>query len=588
MLDNLLLGLMAALQWKQFLFMILGTVIGLWVGVLPGLGGPVAMAILIPFTFTMDPLSALLMLASISVGAAFGGSVTSILLNIPGEASSAATAYDGYPMAQQGKAKVAMGLSAGASMVAGIVGVLILMFAAEPVAKAALAFGPAENFALAVLGLTVVAVASLGSTLKGLAMGALGISISLIGVDSFSEWSATRSAASICSMASASCRSMVGLFAITELTTHDHRRRHGRQGRQARRLAVGRLLGHLQISVRADPEHAVRRFHRGHSGTWRDGREFPRLQRRHAHLQASRAFGKGAPEGVIAPEASNNSCIPTSLIPALTLGIPGGATAAILLVAVTLQGLRPGPMLFTSNPELIWGFYMGLLIGAIMATILYLMMIPWFAMITLVRIELMAPMLLIITLFGAYANERSMMDVFVAIGVRPVRLFRQAARLSADQPGDRTDPRQARRRLVSPGAADFRSRLFGVRAAPAVGGDLRHLPCAGVVAGREEAHRQRRRRSHVTLKEGQGMEASEIKKLLDAKLSRERAQGIADRAGQGAEPADRPAGRGAAAQGVHQDGDRAAAARDGLCRRPLRRHGQSDCDIWRRARAASR
>ncbi len=127
------------------------------------------------------------------------------------------------------------------------------------------------------------------------------------------------------------------------------------------------------------------------------------------------AFGKGAPEGVIAPEASNNSCIPTSLIPALTLGIPGGATSAILLVAVTLQGLRPGPMLFTSNPELIWGFFMGLLLGALMATVLYLVMIPWFALITIVRVELMAPMLLIVTLFGAYANERNVMDVFVAI-----------------------------------------------------------------------------------------------------------------------------------------------------------------------------
>src|SRR5262249_54015040 len=131
--------------------------------------------------------------------------------------------------------------------------------------------------------------------------------------------------------------------------------------------------------------------------------------------QHPEAFGKGAPEGVIAPEASNNSCIPTSLIPALTLGIPGGATSAILLVAVTLQGLRPGPMLFTSSPQLIWGFFMGLLIGAIIATVLYLVMIPWFALITLVRIELMAPMLLIITLFGAYANERNIMDVFVAI-----------------------------------------------------------------------------------------------------------------------------------------------------------------------------
>src|SRR5436305_13644725 len=179
MIDHLSLGLTAALQVKQFLFMVLGTVIGLWVVVLPGLGGPVAMAILIPFAFAMDPLSALLILASVSVGAAFGGSVTSILLNIPGEASSAATAYDGYPMAQQGKAKVAMGLSAGASMVAGIVGVIILMFASQPVAKAALAFSPAEYFALAVLGLTVVSVAAIGSTAKGLAMGGIGIGNSL-------------------------------------------------------------------------------------------------------------------------------------------------------------------------------------------------------------------------------------------------------------------------------------------------------------------------------------------------------------------------------------------------------------------------
>src|ERR1700745_59220 len=129
MLDNLLLGLMAALQWKQFLFMVVGTVIGLWVCLLPGLGGPVAMAILIPFTFSMDPLSSLLMLASISVGAAFGGSVPSILLNIPGEASSAATAYDGYPMAQQGKAKAAMGLSAGASMAGGGAGGAVFVLA---------------------------------------------------------------------------------------------------------------------------------------------------------------------------------------------------------------------------------------------------------------------------------------------------------------------------------------------------------------------------------------------------------------------------------------------------------------------------
>ena len=415
MADNLLLGLMAALQWKQFLFMIIGTVIGLWVGVLPGLGGPVAMALLIPFTFTMDPLSALLLLASVSVGAAFGGSITSILLNIPGEASSAATAYDGYPMAQQGKAMVAMGLSASASMVAGIVGVLILMFASEPVAKAAVAFSPAEYFALAILGLTVVSVAALGSTIKGLAMGALGIAISLIGVDSILGAERYTFGSLYLLDGISFVPVMIGLFAITELIVMILE-----GGTIAR---SGKLEGSLWDGFWGTFKHpftltqstafgAFIGIIPGLGATAANFLAYSIAMRTSKHPER---FGKGTPEGVIAPEASNNSCIPTSLIPALTLGIPGGATAAILLVAVTVQGLRPGPMLFTSNPELIWGFFMGLLIGALMATVLYLIMIPWFALITLVRIELLAPMLLIIALFGAYANERNMMDVFVAI-----------------------------------------------------------------------------------------------------------------------------------------------------------------------------
>jgi putative tricarboxylic transport membrane protein len=318
-------------------------------------------------------------------------------------------------MAQQGKAKVAMGLSAGASMVAGIVGVIILMFASVPVAKAALAFSPAEYFALAILGLTVVSVAALGSTLKGLAMGALGLAISLIGVDSIlgTERYAFGSVYLLDGISFVPV--MVGLFAITELTTMIIE-----GGTIAR---AGKLEGSLWDGfwgtfkypftlIQSTAFGAFIGVIPGLGATAANFLAYSVAMRTSKHPER---FGKGTPEGVIAPEASNNSCIPTSLIPALTLGIPGGATAAMLLVAVTLQGLRPGPMLFTSNPELIWGFFMGLLIGAIMATVLYLVMIPWFALITLVRIELMAPMLLIVTLFGAYANERSMMDVFVAI-----------------------------------------------------------------------------------------------------------------------------------------------------------------------------
>ena len=293
MLDHLILGLTAALHLKQFLFMIAGTVIGLWVGVLPGLGGPVAMAILIPFTFSMDPLSALLMLASISVGAAFGGSITSILLNIPGEASSAATAYDGYPMAQQGKAKVAMGLSAGASLAAAIVGVLILMFASGPVAKAALAFSPAEYFALAILGLTVVSVAALGSTIKGLAMGALGLAISLIGIDSI--LGAERYTFGFVYLLDgiSFVPVMVGPVRDHRAHQHDPGRRHHRQGGKAGGIAVGWIPGHVPLSVHADPEHRGRRLPRHDPRHRRDGGEFPRLQRGAAILEASRAVRQG-------------------------------------------------------------------------------------------------------------------------------------------------------------------------------------------------------------------------------------------------------------------------------------------------------
>ena len=492
MLDNLIVGLSAALQLKQFLFMVLGTVIGLWVGVLPGLGGPVAMAILIPFTFAMDPLSALLMLASISVGAAFGGSVTSILLNIPGEASSAATAYDGYPMAQQGKAKVAMGLSAGASMAAAIIGVLILMFASGPVAKAALAFSPAEYFALAILGLTVVSVAALGSTTKGLAMGALGIAISLIGIDSILGVERYTFGFVYLLDGISFVPVMVGLFAITELTSMIL---EGGTIAKAGRLEGSLWDGFLDTFrypftlIQSTAVGAFLGMIPGIGATAANFLAYSVAQRSSKHPER---FGKGAPEGVIAPEASNNSCIPTSLIPALTLGIPGGATSAILLVAVTLQGLRPGPMLFTSNPQLIWGFFMGLMVGAVMATVLYLIMIPWFALITIVRIELMAPMLLIITLFGAYANERNVMDVFVAIvfGLFGYFLRRHGYPLISLVIG-----------LILGKLAEgsFHQALMisdhdysGFRSPSDVGGDLRVLPCAYPLAGAQEAPRSGR------------------------------------------------------------------------------------------------
>jgi len=414
-LSSLALGLGALGSPENLLVIVIGTVIGLWIGVLPGLGATSAMAILIPFTFAMEPLPALLLLASISVAGAFGGSVTSILMNIPGDASAAATAYDGYPMAQQGKARVAMGLSVGASFVGGAVGVVLLATLSEPIARVAVAVGPADSFALGILGLVVVAAASSGDTLKALLMGCLGLGISFIGQDSV--LGQTRYAfGSIYLEAGIDFVTVtIGLFAITEII---FMMRSG--GTIAR---GGRLSGSLWEGLAGTFRHpralwgsvsvgAVIGIIPGVGATAANFLSYSIAQRTSRRPEL---FGRGSPEGVIAPEASNNSCIPTSFIPALTLGIPGGATAAILLVAVTIHGIRPGPMLFQSDPALVYGFFAGLMLATLAAAVLCVLMIPWFALVTVVRVELMAPVLLVVSLAGAYAAQRSLADVFVAI-----------------------------------------------------------------------------------------------------------------------------------------------------------------------------
>ena len=415
MLDTIVLGLSAAATFENLLVIVIGSVIGLWIGVLPGLGATAAMAILIPFTFAMNPLPALLLLASISVAGAFGGSVTSILMNIPGDASAAATAYDGYPMAQQGRARVAMGLSVGASLVGGAVGVVLLATLSEPIAKVAVAVGPADNFALGILGLTIVAAASSGNTLKALLMGGLGLGISFIGQDTVLGKTRYAFGSLYLEAGIDFVTVTIGLFAITEIIFMMRAGGTIARGGELKGSLWEGLIGTLKypsalwgsISV-----GAVIGIIPGVGATAANFLAYSIAQRTSRNPEL---FGKGSPEGVIAPEASNNSCIPTSFIPALTLGIPGGATAAILLVAITIHGIRPGPMLFQSSPELVYGFFAGLMIATVVAAALCIVMIPWFALITVVRVELMAPVLIVISLAGAYAAQRSIADIFVAI-----------------------------------------------------------------------------------------------------------------------------------------------------------------------------
>ena len=411
----LLNGFLTAGHWYNLLVIALSTLVGLWIGVIPGLGPIMAMAILFPFTFLMDPLAGLLMLASIHVAGTYGGSVSAIMINVPGEPASAATTFDGYPMARQGKVRVALGLSVTASLIGALVGSAALILAAKPLVDIALKFGPAEYFALAVLGLCVVAVASRGATLKGLMMGCLGLAISFIGTDEVLGFPRFTFGIIELEAKIGIVPVLIGLFAISELMELML------QGGMI--SESGKLSGSLWDGIKDTFRHPMALLRGLGVGIFCGlvpgvGAVTANLLAyivEHRVARDPSRFGKGAPEGVIAPEASNNACIHAALIPTLSLGIPHSAGSALVLVAVTIHGLRPGPMLFSGSGELVYGFFAGLLIGAAMFFIMGLAFTRWFSILTVISTRLLAPMLLVVGLVGAYAAGNSFVDVIYAV-----------------------------------------------------------------------------------------------------------------------------------------------------------------------------
>src|SRR3954452_24583731 len=408
MLEDLPIGLWSRLGLQDLLIMFLATLAGLFVGVVPGLGPITAMALLIPFTFTMNPLSALLALASISVAANCSGSFTSILLNVAGATSAAATCFDGHPIARQGRATVAIGLSIGASFFAAVFGVVLVMAIAEPLIDLALAFGPPEYFALAAIGLTFVASLSQKSIAKGLMMAALGLWLSTIGVDAVvGEMRFTFGLLDL-QDGIGLVPVMTGIFAITEIMLWIQER-----GTISK---VGRLEGSVWQGIFDTFRYPVALLRSTLVGCWigivpgvgATAASFLAYEVEKRASKTPERFGHGAPEGVIAPEAANNSAISASLAPALMLGIPGGATTALLLVALQVHGIRPGTLLFSSQPGLVYGFLVGLLIGAVMFTLVSVFCARVLALVTLVRAELLAPIFLVISFAGVFAQDQKL------------------------------------------------------------------------------------------------------------------------------------------------------------------------------------
>ncbi|GAB3041368.1 tripartite tricarboxylate transporter permease [Sediminivirga luteola] len=416
MIENLQLGIETAVSPENLLWCFIGVLLGTIIGLLPGLGSATGVAILLPVTLTFEPVTALIMLAGIYYGSQYGASTSSILISTPGDSSSVVLTLDGYQMARKGRAGAALALSAIASFVAAILSLIGLITLAGPIARFALNFGPAENLAVMLLGLATIVSFAGSNVLRGVTMAAAGILVSLVGVASgFSTARFTFGSANLLSGLDF-IAVMIGIFAVGEVL---HQIRRG--GERPIRAGFRDLL-----VTRAELRRAAAPSLRGTGVGFATG-VLPGAGATLASFiaygiekQVSRfrtQMGKGAPEGVAAPEAANNAAANASFIPTLALGIPGSGTTAVLLGAFVIFGLQPGPLLFEQEPRLVWGLLLSFFIGNLILLVLNLPLAPVFAQLLRIPYPYLYPFVLMMSFIGAFAlgnNTFTMAVVFFA------------------------------------------------------------------------------------------------------------------------------------------------------------------------------
>jgi putative tricarboxylic transport membrane protein len=414
-LQNLGLGFSVALQPAVLLYAFVGCVVGTIVGVLPGVGPLAGISLLLPATFGLTATNAIVMLAGIYYGAMYGGSTTSILMRIPGEAASVMTCIDGYAMARKGRAGAALAIAAVGSFIAGTVSVVALMLLAPPLAGFALRFGPPEYFALLLLGLLVLAYMSGGSMVKSLAMAVLGLLLGMIGIDQMSGY--FRFSYGIVELGDGLgvVPIAVGLFGIAEvLATAGQEvppqvlkpklrellpsRREWRESV----LPIGRgtVLGFL-IGIIPGSAHIISSF---------VSYAVERRLSRHPE-----EFGEGAVAGVAGPESANNAATSGAFVPMLALGVPSGPIPAVMLAALMVHGVSPGPLLIKEQPALFWGFIASMYVGNLILLALNLPMVGLFVNVLRVPYSLLYPSIIMFCVVGVYAVNGSVVDVWIAI-----------------------------------------------------------------------------------------------------------------------------------------------------------------------------
>jgi putative tricarboxylic transport membrane protein len=418
-LANVVQGLGVALLPINLLYCFIGVFIGTLVGVLPGIGPVTAMSLLLPVTLSGTPEAGIIMMAGIYYGSMYGGSTTSILVNIPGEATSVVTCLDGHQMALQGRAGPALGMAAMASFIAGTLAVVGLMLVAPSLARVAVAFGPAEYFSLMVLGLVILTFLTQGSMLKSLMMACVGTVIGLVGLDSINAQARLTFGRMELYDGIGLIPVVMGLFGVAEVLTNIER--------PIMRSIVRQKICNL-LPTRADWKASAGPIGRGtvlgfFLGIIPGGgaviASFASYALEKRVSKTPERFGKGAIEGVAGPEAANNSAAGGAFIPLLTLGIPPNVVMALLLGAFIIHGLQPGPLLMTQNPGLFWGVIASMYIGNAMLLVLNLPLIGMWVQLLRLPYNVLFPLILLFSIVGVYASANNVFDVAVmmAFGV---------------------------------------------------------------------------------------------------------------------------------------------------------------------------
>jgi putative tricarboxylic transport membrane protein len=412
-LSALFHGFAVVLSPFNLLLMMIGIVLGVIIGVLPGLGGANGVAILLPLTFTMPPTSAIIMLSCIYWGALFGGAITSILFNIPGEPWSVATTFDGYPLAQQGRAGEALTASFTSSFVGALVAVIMITFLAPMVASFALKFGPPEYFAVYLLTFCSFIGMGKGSAFKTLASMMLGFALAAVGMDNVTGKLRLIFGFTDLMRGFDFLIAVIGLFGIGEilLSMEEGLSFTGKSARMNMKIVLEtwrKLPAYWMTSVRSSL-----------IGIWMGitpGGATPASFMSYGVAKRmspnGKNFGKGELEGVIAPETAAHAAGTSALLPMLALGIPGSPTAAVLLGGLLIWGLQPGPLLFVEQKDFVWGLIASMYLGNIAGLIVVLTCVPFFASILRIPFSIIAPIILVICAIGAYSVHSAMLDIW--------------------------------------------------------------------------------------------------------------------------------------------------------------------------------